>query len=123
MAPTTRVRAVDLGLPPDARYGYGSSIVGVPSRRTFLFTYIEPPAAIRLVRFDLDEPGPQVLRGVRGELRPSLFDREHGRLHALTSHGLFEVTLDPFAVARKLEAKMAPHPACLVPAPDGERAL
>jgi hypothetical protein len=105
-----RVRTVDLGLPVDATTGYGTHLVGLPSRRAFCFTYMEPPAAIRFVAFDLDAGRGDVLRGVGGELRKSIFDAKRGVLHALTSHGLYEIALSPLAVRRKLKARIPKHP-------------
>ena len=96
-------------------------LVGAPSIGGFFFTYIERPASTRLVWFDVDTANARILKGLQGELEESFFDAKTKRLHALTSHGLFEVGLEPFAIRRRLAQKIATYPRALIPASDGER--
>lgn len=103
MATTFRARKVDLGLPDGARDGYGTELVGAPELSGFFYSYVEPPAALRLVHFDLATGRSRMLAGLAGELRRSVLSPRLDRLHALTSHGLSEVSLDTFTITRTLK--------------------
>lgn len=118
MATTFRARTLDLGLPEEARDGYGTELVGAPGRAGFFYSYIEPPAALRLVHFDLATGRSRTLKGLSGELRRSVFSPKHDRLHALTSHGLHEVSLEPFTITRTLKAGLPKWLAALASSAD-----
>ncbi len=118
--PRTRARVVTLGLPTHARQGYGTELVGVPAQRAVLFTYTEPGGAPRLVCFALDRGVAIRFKGVRGELRGGVIE-DDGRVHALTTHGLFELSIDRGEVVRS--AKLAPWASTLTATPDGEHLL
>jgi hypothetical protein len=95
-----RVRRVDLGLPVHARAL--RHIVGVPHRNAFLFGYEEPPQSMRLGLFDLSTGATRTLKGVRGELFPSVVDARRDRVHALVTYALHEIALEPFVMTRTL---------------------
>ena len=109
------MREVELGLPPDALCNYGTSLAGLPQRSSVLFTFVDPPAASRLVLFDLRSAKGSVVGNVRGELRGAVLDGD--RVHALLTYGLYELSLDPFAVTRSLHARLPDYANALWPGP------
>jgi hypothetical protein len=58
--------------------------------------------AVRLARIDPATGQTMVLKGARGELRDVVVDQHGERAWLLMTHGMHEVTLDPFTIRRTL---------------------
>lgn len=110
----------DLDLPPNATFGYGTSIHDLGSQR-LLFSFTGP-GLTRLALLDLRTGQLQLARSP-GLLRDILPSPTNGRVHALTTSGLLELELEPLRVARTAKAGVTKYPQRLVPIPGSDEAL
>jgi hypothetical protein len=108
------VDSVELPVPAGSNVGYGSAVRSLGDG-TFVTTWIEGSASFRLARVDAYTGSAAVLKGVRGLLRDVFVDPDRDRVWLLCTHGLHEVSREPFKIVRTLTKGLGTYNYTLTP--------
>ncbi len=87
----------EIPFPNGAEPGYGSALIVPSNSGMVLFSYIEPPSAMRLCSVDVQKSEVRFLKGVPGLLRSSV-STSPDTMVLLTTHGLCRISIDPLKI-------------------------